>query len=349
MSFGLSLGDFITVGKLISDIVISLRGAEEDYQELLCELSSLQTALHHVGKLKSSDTQQPALEAIKCAALVCQVPLSNFLVQIQKYEGSLGAGKSNGLFRDLEKKSRWAFCKKEDGKQLRDYLNVHVGSINMMLMTHGLEMLTVAGKQAKEDSKDLQKGLECSRNAVRGVREDMRAQQVVLHGNTTMLGRVFGTISGDVVPQLKALVDMATRVWQMNIQIYEIVLKSQTMAPRPDLRHTWFQEPVRLEDALGRIFPIPSEYGYSTVEAIIRDKFQVGPGRQKVVNGEYELYDARNSNRIISGSVWTGLLPGMNVKMAVTLEQHYTQKEYCPMPNCGSQTFVTLSEGGKVW
>lgn len=61
------------------------------------------------------------------------------------------------------------------------------------------------------------------------------------------------------------------------------------MASRPDLRHTWFQEPVWLEDALGRILPIPSEYGYSTVEAVIRDRFQVGPGRQKVLDGEYEI------------------------------------------------------------
>lgn len=219
MSFGLSLGDFITVAKLISNSVTSLRGAEEDYQELLCELSSLQAALHHVDRLNSSNKQQPALEAIKRAALTRQLPLSNFLDQIQKYDGSLGAGKSKGLFRDMEKKSRWAFCKKKDARQLRNYLNVHIGSINMMLMTHGLEMLTVASKQAKEDSKDLRKDLECSRKAVLGVREDINAQQVTLQGNKTMLGRVFGTISGDVVPQLKALVDMATRVWQMNLQI----------------------------------------------------------------------------------------------------------------------------------
>jgi hypothetical protein len=32
--------------------------------------------------------------------------------------------------------------------------------------------------------------------------------------------------------------------------------------PDPDIRHTWAQAPVRFEDALGRIIPIPSEYDW---------------------------------------------------------------------------------------
>ena len=32
--------------------------------------------------------------------------------------------------------------------------------------------------------------------------------------------------------------------------------------PDPDLRHTWAQAPVRFEDALGRVIPIPSEYDW---------------------------------------------------------------------------------------
>ena len=32
--------------------------------------------------------------------------------------------------------------------------------------------------------------------------------------------------------------------------------------PPPDLRHTWAQAPIKFEDALGRIIPIPSEYDW---------------------------------------------------------------------------------------
>ena len=33
--------------------------------------------------------------------------------------------------------------------------------------------------------------------------------------------------------------------------------------PLPCLRYTWVQAPVKLEDALGRIIPIPSEYDWA--------------------------------------------------------------------------------------
>ncbi len=34
------------------------------------------------------------------------------------------------------------------------------------------------------------------------------------------------------------------------------------MAPQPNTRYTWAQAPVRFEDALGRVIPVPSEYGW---------------------------------------------------------------------------------------
>lgn len=349
MSFGFSVSDFLTVGKLISDIIASLRGAEQEYQELLRELTSLQKALHTVDALNASDSQQPALNAIKCAALMCRHPLSEFLAKFQNYDGSLGLGKSKGLFRDLEKKSKWAFCKKDDVRRLRDYLNVHIGTINMMLMAHGIETLTAATKQATADNTNMQRGFKNNQNLLLEVKEDLMVQHVTIQGTGTVLGRLLGIVSGDIVPQLKALVDMATRVWQTNRQIYEIVLKWQTAAPYPDIRHTWFQEPVKLEDALGRILVIPSEYDYSKVEAIIRAQFSKGPGRRKVLDGDYTLLNARNSNHIISGSAWTGLIPGMSIRMAMIYEHPFGEAQRCPMPHCFSQTFLTLPEGGNVW
>ena len=35
-----------------------------------------------------------------------------------------------------------------------------------------------------------------------------------------------------------------------------------------DTRHTWVQEPVKFEDALGRIFPVPSEYDWEVSIAL---------------------------------------------------------------------------------
>ena len=65
-----------------------------------------------------------------------------------------------------------------------------------------------------------------------------------------------------VLPELKTLVDLATKVWNSNLQIIGLMVKLQCTSPVPDLRHTWLQEPIRFEDALGRVFPVPSEYNW---------------------------------------------------------------------------------------
>lgn len=45
-------------------------------------------------------------------------------------------------------------------------------------------------------------------------------------------------------------------------EIYNTVLWVRTRLSEPDTRHTWLQEPMRWEDAYGRVFPIPAEFDY---------------------------------------------------------------------------------------
>ncbi len=40
----------------------------------------------------------------------------------------------------------------------------------------------------------------------------------------------------------------------------DMFAKAIESLPLPDLYHTWFQNPIRLEDVLGRIIAVPSEY-----------------------------------------------------------------------------------------
>jgi hypothetical protein len=46
------------------------------------------------------------------------------------------------------------------------------------------------------------------------------------------------------------------------MQIVEFMVRMQATGPVPDRRYIWAQEPVRFEDALGRVLPIPSEYNW---------------------------------------------------------------------------------------
>lgn len=143
MSFGFSVGDFITAGKLITDIVSSLRTSSiSEYRELILELHGLQRALYEIEHLKCHPSQEAAVNGIKVAALMCQHPLEEFSGKVRKYE-SLGLPKGkelgNGeMIKLWSKKLKWGFCMKDEVNKLRAYLLAHVGSLNMRLMTQGL-------------------------------------------------------------------------------------------------------------------------------------------------------------------------------------------------------------------
>ena len=143
MSFGFSVGDFLTVGKLIADIVTSLRTASiAEYRELICELHGLQRALHEIEYLKTTPNQEAAVNGIKFAALMCQYPLDDFCAKLKKFEGlGITAGKTRSRLETMKlwtRKLQWGFCMKEEVEKLRTYIVVHVGSLNMRLITQGL-------------------------------------------------------------------------------------------------------------------------------------------------------------------------------------------------------------------
>lgn len=49
----------------------------------------------------------------------------------------------------------------------------------------------------------------------------------------------------------------------------DMICKAVESISKPDLRYTWAQAPVKFEDALGRIMPVPSEYDWD----VSRQKF----------------------------------------------------------------------------
>ena len=113
-------------------------------------------------------------------------------------------------------------------------------------------------------------------------------------------------------------------------QIYSIVLEIRANMLGIDTRFTYFQAPVRVEDALGRVFPFPSECGIEALNIEIMCRFQQGPGRRQVMNGEFEIFNGKNVQPLFSVSEVSTLLPGMSVIMAVVLKT----TDESPMPHC---------------
>lgn len=136
MSFGFSVGDFVTVGKLVGDTISSLRTASiSEYQELILELHGLQRALNEIG-------QEAAVNSIKVAALMCQYPLDDFATKLKQFEKLDTVVYNQSSEREklqvFRKKLRWGFCMKEEVVKLRAILMAHVGSLNMRLNTQSL-------------------------------------------------------------------------------------------------------------------------------------------------------------------------------------------------------------------
>jgi hypothetical protein len=47
-----------------------------------------------------------------------------------------------------------------------------------------------------------------------------------------------------------------------NTATYNLLVSIQTSLPSPNTRHTFFQDPMQVEDAFGRLFPVPVEYNW---------------------------------------------------------------------------------------
>jgi len=65
-------------------------------------------------------------------------------------------------------------------------------------------------------------------------------------------------------------------------QIYGVVLEIRGSLATPNAKWTFFQAPFIVEDALGFKFPVPSEYDFELLNAIIKHRFLEGSGSSEV-------------------------------------------------------------------
>ena len=153
------------------------------------------------------------------------------------------------------------------------------------------------------------------------------------------------------------------------MQIMSFMVKLQASTPSPEMRYTWVQEPIKFEDAMGRVIPIPSEYNWGAsrslfhdmvriysyvlsqkLQAIMMAQFDNGPGYQKICAGRYELFNTLDSSQIISRTENEVLTPGLSITMAIIVGQYHSWKPtHCPRPGCKSDKFTINESGGKTW
>ena len=149
MSFGLSIGDFLALSKLLKRTVSSLRaasGADASYTSLIeSEIghldATLQDILIHETLLENG--------GVRLAAADCKAVVDEFLGRLRKYE-VLGkenvdeGGEGNGRISKRRKISRvrrklqWGFGMEEEVRRFRERLAPRQACLQLRLVTAGL-------------------------------------------------------------------------------------------------------------------------------------------------------------------------------------------------------------------
>lgn len=111
----------------------------------------------HLDKLESASAGRNTIEPIKCAALSYRLPLEGFLSKIQKYEASLGMWGRGNVGKAATDKLCWTFREKDEIQRLQTYLNIHIGTINMVLAREGLERMDLHEKKVEESALQVHK------------------------------------------------------------------------------------------------------------------------------------------------------------------------------------------------
>ncbi|CAH0022954.1 unnamed protein product [Clonostachys rhizophaga] len=352
MSVGISARDVLAVSSLAKDICSCLKeigGAKTEYQDLERELECLQKALTHLDRLQSKKPS-PTIDSIRFAALSCRRPLEEFLRKIRRYETSLGPGCGKKSLQGELDKLRFRFGQSDEIRKLQNYLSVHLGTINILLAEHSLETMMLASEEAESERLRIHQRLDDTQQILRRVQDNTSAQTAAYFNAMSILNKVHSILSGEAQSPWAFMKEIVVKACVSTQQIYSVVLDIKaSIASKVDVRWSFFQDPLICEDALGRKFPVPSEYDFTMLNVIIRQRFQTGPGSAEVALGDFEITEATDRSSILSESSF--LRPGSSLLMAILIEKQpiIMPEETCRI--CYSSVSVTrkVDGGGRIW
>ena len=107
-----------------------------EYQSVVIELKALEDVLQHLRALEPTEDNLHHINAIRCMALACQLPLQDFLASIEKYESSLGPWSRQTALGSARHKVKWALSITEQVEKFRALMAAKNISINVLLATH---------------------------------------------------------------------------------------------------------------------------------------------------------------------------------------------------------------------
>ncbi|KIW13997.1 hypothetical protein PV08_06778 [Exophiala spinifera] len=382
--FGFSAGDFVSVIGLIVKVGKALRdvdGASFEYQQLDLELQGLRRMLDIIQALRPTDDNIGHLDAIRCLALTCQIPLTAFLQRLQKFEQRLGPFAKHSAVGGSLRKSQWALQMGEEVQQLRATVSAKVLSLTLLISVQNAETLGRVAVQTNDGLPKLFSKLESmsveqtrfsssiarQKDMLQQVGDFQKQLQNDFDGNTQQIvskldeanesnasmTRVVTSLTQSLTRALATVAsmpqevrDMLRRIAVSNFAMYGMLRTIQDHLSRsPCLR---VQDSIMFEDALGRSKLLPYEYfqHFDMVDSFLRHHFKGLPGQSFVSLGAYALFNMQSGGSEIVPAQWRRtIFPGSKVQMALMVAEAFSGRGN-PCLNAGSPRNLNTGRTG---
>jgi hypothetical protein len=92
-------------------------------------------------------------------------------------------------------------------------LNVYVGTINILLAEHGLEMMNITSEKNEAEQLHVQERLDNTHQVIQWINNSVSAQATAIQTTHSMLSKLLEMASGEFMTSLKSFGEMVTKVW----------------------------------------------------------------------------------------------------------------------------------------
>ena len=134
-------------------------------------------------------------------------------MEAKKYEKSLGIWNKSHTVKSTTDKLRWTFGSKHDIKKLQAYLNMNVGTINMLLAEYSLEKMDMASRRAEADSAQVRNQLHDTHIILEDVGRSLPAQALLLRNVCSMVDGIHKFVCGEMKASLEHFGRILGNVW----------------------------------------------------------------------------------------------------------------------------------------
>ncbi|MDI1490490.1 MAG: hypothetical protein OHK93_001694 [Ramalina farinacea] len=287
----------------------------------LHQLCSLKTALQEVKRLEVDESLHAEVLALKQSAAQCQRTISGFLDRTQAYQPQILATNAPGnTIQAKWMRLKWALCKKREVMQFTSDLLAHTESIQMLLSTLQMKSMQLNQKGQERAQLSLVPQIQA------GFRDCM--------ARLCLISDTLSTISGHA----NKCLENTRRIICLNVRVFQVVLSISWRRIQIHLKNipgqVERQQPVYLNDALGRDMPFHLEFivSWEALVSVLSINFKrIGSAAEKIQNGDFAIHDTHTKQDIELSRSWEECFaPGQHVEMSIIFDRPKACTNSCP-------------------